>query len=187
MSLVDVLGVHLESSTGAPIVLLREHHAPHRVLPIFVGAVEATAIALAVAGQEPPRPLTHDLMAALVTTLGGAVHGVEITAVHDGTFHARLDLHGPGGDHSVDTRPSDAIALAVRFGAPVYVDDQVLDSAGTVLADDSESPTLTDAEIENEIEEFRSLLDRLEPSDFTPAEDVDDDPAEADDRGRDDA
>jgi bifunctional DNase/RNase len=166
MSLVDILGIHLETATGTPVVLLREHDAPHRYLPIFVGPVEATAIALAVAGQEPPRPLTHDLMATLVTGLGGDLDAVEITAVHDGTFHARLDLHGPAGPQSIDTRPSDAIALALRLGTPVYVDDAVLDAAGTLLDDTQEDEPLSDDEIDEEVESFRVLLDLLDPTDF---------------------
>jgi len=166
MSLVDVLGIHLEPTTGTPVVLLREHDAPHRYLPIFIGAAEAAAIAIAVVGQEPPRPLTHDLMAALLTGLGGTVDAVQITAVSEGAFYARLEVDGPAGRQSIDARPSDAIALAVRLGAPVFVDDTVLDAAGTLLDDATEAGPVTEAEIDEQVESFRVLLDQIDPTDF---------------------
>ena len=168
MHLVDILGIHLESTTGAPVVLLREHDAPHRYLPVFLGDTEAAAIAFAVSGQAPARPLTHDLMAQLVDRLGAHVDAVEITDLREGTFIARLTLTGPTGHLALDTRPSDAIALAVRVDAPVYVDDDVLEAAGTLLrlADDDldERPTieLTGEEIDHEVDRFRAEIDALD-------------------------
>ena len=90
MKLVDLVGLHVEAASGAPLVLLREHDEPHRVLPIFIGTPEAAAIAIALGGGQPPRPLTHDLMATLVDTLGASVESVELTEVHEGTFVAAL-------------------------------------------------------------------------------------------------
>lgn len=185
MALVHILGIHLESTTGTPVVLLREHDAPHRYLPVFVGDAEAAAIAFAVAGEAPARPLTHDVMAQLLERLGAHVDAVEITELRDGTFFARLSVSGPTGHHALDTRPSDAIALAVRLATPVYVTDDVLDEAGTLphapddpdddldvddLDDLDAGPefeiTAIDIDIEDEVERFRAELDRLGTAGF---------------------
>ena len=164
MKLVDLAGLHIEATTGAPIVLLREHDAPHRVLPIFVGGPEAAAIALSLSGQTPPRPLTHELMASIVEQLDARVDSVEVTELLDGAFLAHLTLSGPTGHQQLDSRPSDAIALAIRLGAPMFVSEAVLDEAGTVL--DESSDELDDETIDGAVAEFRSFLDELDPSDF---------------------
>lgn len=161
MKLVDIVGLHLEAASGAPLILLREHDAPHRVLPIFIGVPEAAAIYMAVSGQTPPRPFTHDVMAALVESLDARVERVEVTDLHDGTFVAELAVRGPSGGRRLDNRPSDAIALAVRVDAPLYVSDAVLDEAGTLLIG-----VPGDAAIDEEVARFRSLLDQLDPADF---------------------
>ena len=132
MRRVDLAALAVEATAGAPVVVLREHDEPHRLLPIFIGGTEAAAISLAVSGQEPPRPLTHDLLSAVVTSLGGHLDAVEVTAVDEGAFVAALSMVGPGGEVRLDARPSDAIALALRLDAPVFVSDQVLDEAGTI-------------------------------------------------------
>lgn len=164
MKPVEVVGLHIEATTGAPLVLLREQDAPHRVLPIFVGGPEAAAIALALSGQPSPRPLTHDVMEALVESLGAALERVEVTDVRDGAFSAELAVSGPNGGGRLDTRPSDAIALAVRLHAPLFVSDGVLDVAGTLLEEVSDEET-----IEGEVAEFRSFLDEVDPADFVAA------------------
>ncbi len=168
MKLVDLVGVHIEATSGAPIVLLREHDAPHRVLPIFVGGPEAAAIAMAASGVLTPRPLTHDLMASLVRSLDAHVDSVEVTEFHDGAFLAAISLRGPGGEHRIDTRPSDAIALAVRLGAPVFVSDEVLELAGAVLHE-----ALSEEAIDEEVAEFRDFLAELDPAAFAVAGDDD--------------
>jgi bifunctional DNase/RNase len=176
MQLVDVLGVHLEATTGDALVLLREHDAPHRYLPMFIGDAEAAAIAYGVAGDVPPRPMTHDVMAALVDRLGGHVDAVEITDLRDGAFIALVALSGPTGDQRLDSRPSDAIALALRLGAPVYVDDEVLELAGALpddaaheLDDGSMPDAMEEQAIDEQIARFRVALEHLEPSDFADA------------------
>lgn len=166
MKLVDLLGLHVEEDSGNPLVLLREHDAPHRVLPIFVGGLEATAIAVALSGQAPPRPLTHDLMVDLVDRLGGRVHSVEVTEVRDGAFLAELAISSASGDQRLDLRPSDGIALAVRLGVPVFVSDLVLDEAGALLPE--EAAELSEDEIDEAVAEFRQALDDLDASDFAP-------------------
>jgi uncharacterized protein len=123
--------------------------------------MEAAAIAVALDGQAPPRPLTHDVMAELVLSLDARVDRVEVTGLRDGTFVAELALTGPGGERRLDARPSDAIALALRVGAPTFVSDEVLDEAGTVLVKE-----LDQEAIDAEVTVFRSLLDGLSPGDF---------------------
>lgn len=164
MKLVDVIGLHIETTSGAPLVLLREQDEPHRVLPIFVGGQEAASIALALSGESPPRPLTHDLMAALMASVDAHVEAVEVTEVRDGAFLAELTITGPAGGTRLDTRPSDAIALALRVGAPLFVSDDVLEEAGTVVTEEPDEEA-----IEEEVAEFRSLLDELEPADIMGA------------------
>ena len=179
MKLVEIAGLHMEATTGAPLVLLREQDAPHRVLPIFVGGPEAAAIALALSGQFAPRPSTHDVMAALVESLDAEVERIEVTGLQDGAFLAELAVSGPSGGRRLDTRPSDAIALAVRLHAPLFVSDAVLDEAGTVLQVSPDEETIDD-----EVSEFRSFLDDVDPADFgsdpVPGPDPDDPSGEPD-------
>ncbi|MGH9230515.1 MAG: bifunctional nuclease family protein [Acidimicrobiales bacterium] len=175
MKPVDVLGLNLETGSGAPLVVLREQDAPHRVLPIFIGGREAVAIALALSGQSPPRPLTHDLLAALIDGLDARVDHVEVTEVRDGTFLAELAVAGPRGGVNLDSRPSDAIALALRVDAPVYASEAVLDEAGALV------PIETDDETINEdVDRFRAFLDDVEPSDFDQRQGPDQPPDQAD-------
>lgn len=175
MKLVDFAGLHVDATSGAPLVLLREHDAPHRVLPIFVGGPEAASIAVALSGQVPPRPFTHDLMASLVQNLDAHVDAVEVTDLQDGSFLASISLHSPAGDRRLETRPSDAIALAVRLGTPLFVSDEVLDEAGGLLADtaddaaeaaDATPEPLDEEAIDREVEEFREFLDGLDADAF---------------------
>jgi uncharacterized protein len=156
---VELLGLTVEASSRAPLVLLREHDAPRRVLPIFVGPVEATAIALALGDEPPPRPLTHDLMVTLVETAHARVERVEVTELREGTFFAELAVSGPSGERRVDSRPSDAIALAVRVDAPLYVASAVLDEAGAVVAE-----TLDEQAIDREVARFRTALEAFNPA-----------------------
>jgi hypothetical protein len=162
---VDLLGVHVEATSGTPLVLLQEQDEPHRVLPIFIGGPEATSIALAISGHVPARPLTHDLMARLVETLDATVDAVEVTGLRDGTFLAELALTVASDQRRVDSRPSDAIALAVRVGAPVFVSDVVLDLAGVTLRTTDDG--IPDEEsIDEAVAEFRRVLDDIDPADF---------------------
>jgi uncharacterized protein len=118
-------------------------------------------------GQAAPRPLAHDLMAALVNRLDVHVESVEVTDVVDGTFIATLSFRGPTGDHHLDTRPSDAIALAVRVGAPLFVRDTVLDVAGATVQDSDDDDALDDdVSIDDSVAKFRSFLELVDPEDF---------------------
>jgi bifunctional DNase/RNase len=178
---VDISGIAIDVYSGAPLIVLREQVERHRLLPFFIGAPEASAIAIAATGQRAPRPLVHDLMSTVIASLDGAVQGVEVTELQDGTFYAAINLTGPAGNHSVDSRPSDALALAVRTGAPVFVSDAVLDEAGSLPEPDEMRPELEPAEIDAEVDTFRSFLDDIDPSDFTLDESSDHADADSDD------
>ena len=162
MKRVDLAGLAMEPNSGAPMaVVLAEHDEPHRLLPIFIGGPEAAAIATAISGQAPPRPLTHDVMAELVRSLDGRLDAVEVTELTEGAYVATLALHGPSGEKRLDARPSDAIALAVRLGVPLFVSDAVLDEAGTVPEVEIDDESIDDA-----VDEFRAFLDDVDPSHF---------------------
>ena len=149
---VDVMGVRVEMPSNQPIVLLREVSG-ERYLPIWIGAVEATAIAFAQQGVVPPRPLTHDLMKDLLEALGQELTEVQITDMKDGVFYANLVL---GSGVEVGARPSDSIALALRTGSRIVCSEEVLDEVGLAVP----------AEQEDEVERFREFLDHVTPEDF---------------------
>ena len=152
MQPLDVVGVRVEMPANQPIVLLREIGG-ERYLPIWIGAVEATAIAFAQQGVVPARPMTHDLMRDLLEALGADLRQIRITELRDGVFYAEL-VFASGVE--VSARPSDAIALALRTGTPIFGADAVLDEAGIVIADEQE----------DEVERFIAFLDEISPEDF---------------------
>jgi bifunctional DNase/RNase len=149
---LDVVGVRVEMPTNQPLVLLRESDGV-RYLPIWIGAVEASAIAFAQQGDATPRPLTHELMQRVVEVLGDELDEVRITDVQDGVFFASL-VFGSGA--TVDARPSDSIALALRTGARIVCAEDVLDEAGIASTTDEDQ----------QVERFRAFLDDVEPEDF---------------------
>ena len=142
----------MEVPSNQPIVLLREA-AGERYLPIWIGAVEATAIAFAQQGVVPPRPLTHDLLKDVLDATGNDLTEVRITEVNDGVFYATLVL---GSGVEVSARPSDSIALALRTGSRIVCAEEILDDAGIAVPD----------EREEEVEKFREFLDHVTPEDF---------------------
>ncbi|RJK93137.1 bifunctional nuclease family protein [Vallicoccus soli] len=152
MNQLDVVGVRVEMPSNQPIVLLKET-AGDRYLPIWIGAAEATAIAFAQQGVVPPRPLTHDLLRDVLEAVGRELTAVRITDLRDGVFYALLVL---SGGVEVSARPSDAIALALRTGSPIYGADEVLGEAGIPIPDEQE----------DEVEKFREFLDQISPDDF---------------------
>jgi uncharacterized protein len=160
---LDLGGLHVDTVSGTSVVILREHEAPFRVVPIAVGGAEAASLAVALSGQPPPRPLAHDLMAALVEGIGAVVDRIEVTALRDGMFLAEVAVLGPRGLQRLDARPSDGIALAARVGAPLYVDEAVLDVAGRILPEVPEDRA-DDEAVDRAVDEFRDLLDRLDPA-----------------------
>lgn len=149
---VEVIGVRVEMPTNQPLVLLREAGGG-RYLPIWIGAVEATAIAFAQQGSESSRPMTHELMKSIVEALGDDLLEVHITAVKDNVFFAHLVF---ASGLEVEARPSDSLALALRAGARIMCAEEVLDEVGLK----------SDHHEDVEIEKFREFLDDIEPEDF---------------------
>ena len=151
---LDVVGVRVEMPSNAPMVLLREVGGT-RYLPIWIGANEASAIALAQQGVTPPRPLTHDLFRDVLAAFGRQLLEVRITAMRDMVFYAELVFDG---GLQVSARPSDAIALALRTGATIYGAEEVLAESSILIPDEQED--------EVEVERFREFLDQVSPEDF---------------------
>lgn len=127
---MTIKGLMVDPVTNAPIVLLRDE-AGSRVLPIWVGVFEANAIALQVENVSTPRPMTHDLLRQVITDLRGSVERVVVNDLREGTFYALIELRVDGRTVAVDSRPSDAIALALRARAPIFVEEAVLEQAKT--------------------------------------------------------
>ncbi len=160
---VELVGVRVELPANQPIVLLKEKTGP-RYLPIWIGAVEATAIAFALQGVETPRPLTHDLFVDVLEGLDVALDAVHVTELRDGTFFAELRLSSNGRSYSVSSRPSDAIAIASRLeSVPIFASEEVMAEAGLEI-----EPTEDGAEVDSEeqVREFRRFLDEITPEDF---------------------
>ena len=162
MKALDVLGVRVEMPTNHPIVLLRERGGD-RYLPIWIGAAEATAIAYAQQGIQPPRPLTHDLMKNVIEGLGHRLTEVRIVELRDGIFYAALILDGTT---EISSRSSDAIALALRTGTEIVTGETLLEEAGVSMSSDEDA--------EDEVERFKEFLDHVS------AEDFESDPGESD-------
>lgn len=157
---MELIGVRVEMPTNAPMVLLRERGGSGRTVPIYIGAPEATAIALALDGVDTPRPMTHDLMRDVLEELGVDVERIVVSDLHDKTFFAEIHLRREGTAHVVSSRPSDAIALAARTGTPIFASENVVDDAGFTEADDEA------VESEEVVEEFKEFLDNINPEDF---------------------
>ena len=153
---MELVGVRIELPSNQPIVLLREVGGT-RFLPIWIGAVEATAIAYALEGVKPQRPLTHDLLKAVTESLGAEVARVVVTELRSGIYFADLVFSLDGKEVHVSSRPSDAIALAARSSAPLFASVDVLEEAGVEIRDDDE---------EAEVERFREFLEQVTPEDF---------------------
>jgi hypothetical protein len=149
---LEVVGVRIEMPSNQPLVLLREVDGD-RYLPIWIGAVEASAIAFAQQGEQTPRPLTHELIQRILEAVGADLTVVQIDDVSDGVFYATLVF---GSGVTVSARPSDSIAIALRLGTRIEAAESVLDEAGMHLPADEDE----------EIQKFREFLEEIEPEDF---------------------
>ncbi|GAA1852960.1 bifunctional nuclease family protein [Microbacterium koreense] len=159
---VRVAAVALDES-GQHVLLLKpidQLPGAGSMLPIWIGALEATSILIAVEGAASPRPLAHDLIRSLIETLGATVERVEITRIDDGTYYAEVTLGTADGTVRIDARPSDAVAIAARVAAPLWVSDAVMAEAGV--------PDLTAVEedAEERVDEFKRFLNDVDPDDF---------------------
>ena len=154
---LSLVGVRVELPSNQPIVLLKEADGD-RYLPIWIGAVEATAIAFALQGIQTPRPMTHDLLRNILAETDVNVEHILVSELVEQTFYATIRMHSDGRTAEVSSRPSDAIALAVRLNAPIFAAEEVMEQAGIELKDDEET----------EVEKFREFLDQVSPEDFAP-------------------
>src|SRR6266540_5771335 len=152
---MNLVGVRVEPPTNQPIVLLKEREG-ERFLPIWIGAMEATAIAFALQGIVTARPMTHDLLKNVLEELTVRVERIVITELKDGTFYAVITMQQDGKSYEISSRPSDAIALAVRVNVPIFANEDVLTEASIVIRDDEE----------HEVEKFREFLENVNPEDF---------------------
>jgi uncharacterized protein len=158
---MKLIGVRVELPGNQPIVLLKESEG-ERYLPIWVGTAEATAIAFALQGVVTARPMTHDLMKNILEELGVGVERIEITELREGTFYASIQMARNGTSFQISSRPSDAIALAVRVDVPIFANEEVLTEASIVIREDEEQ--------EAEVEKFREFLENVRPEDFEEEE-----------------
>jgi len=163
---VRLSAVRVDLQSNTPVLLLTETEGLGRTLPIFIGAPEATAIAFAIQGVATPRPMTHDLLRDIVEALGAELERVVITDLRAATYYAELQLRRGDGVLTVSSRPSDAVALAVRTSSPLFVSDELMDAEGILLPTDEDE----DGEAANPDElvgEFRQFLDTVRPEDFS--------------------
>ncbi|MGC2486400.1 MAG: bifunctional nuclease family protein [Acidimicrobiales bacterium] len=168
---VVLRAVRVDVGSSTPLLLLEEVGG-ERVLAIFIGAPEAAAIAYALQGVEAPRPMSHDLLGHVIGALGAQVFSVEIVDLVDNTFFANLRLVRGGDEIVVSSRPSDAVALALRVGAPILVSDELMDSEGKVIlltSDEDDDDEYVELEAPDEadlVAQLREFLDQVRPEDF---------------------
>ena len=154
---MTVAGVRIEFPSNSPIVLLREAEG-ERFLPIWIGQSEAQAIAIGQQGLVTPRPMTHDLLKNILDEMAVQVENIVISELRDGTFYAVINMQRNGSSHEVSSRPSDAIALAVRLGCKIFANEEVLSEASILIPNEGED--------DEEVEKFREFLENVNPEDF---------------------
>jgi bifunctional DNase/RNase len=159
---VRLSAVRVDLQSNTPVLLLMETEGIGRTLPIFIGAPEATAIAFALQGVPTPRPMTHDLLQDLLDTLEVRLERIIITELRSATYFAELHLMRGTQTLSVSSRPSDAVALAVRTGSPL-----LMDAEGVLLPTDEEEDDTEDANPDALVGEFREFLNTVRPEDFS--------------------
>ncbi|HXE57124.1 MAG TPA: bifunctional nuclease family protein [Gemmatimonadales bacterium] len=155
---VTVAHLGLDRTTNSPVVILREKNGS-RVLPIWIGPAEASAIAMEMQGVKAPRPLTHDLLKQVIIGLGGDLRRVLISAVKQNTYFAELLIHRGDQVVQLDARPSDSIALALRLRAPIFTTDHLLDQSAVETVEQVEDPS-------HDAEKLKQYLEKLDPQDF---------------------
>jgi bifunctional DNase/RNase len=157
---LELIGVRVEIPANTPMLLLREAEGRHRLLPIYIGSPEASAIHYALEGVVPPRPLTHDLFLLTLAELGATITQVVVTEIRDRTYFAEVHLATSTGAKVISARPSDAIALAVRCAAPMFASESLIDEVG-------QEPTLEPEDDADEIiDEFKDFIENVSPEDF---------------------
>lgn len=159
MQEMSIYGVSFDVGAKQPIVLLKTVN-DNKFLPIWIGSSEATAILMKLQGVETPRPMTHDLLSSVVAGLDAEIARITVTELRDNTFFALITLRVQATEIEIDSRPSDALALAVRANAPIYVADQVIEESALNIAEGQPGET------EDVVEAFKAFLDEVNPEDF---------------------
>lgn len=157
---MSIYGINLDLFNSSPIVILKVEDE-NRYLPIWIGQAEARSILMKLQSQEFSRPLTHDLAVNLVNELGGSMERVTVTRLQDSTFFAVISVEIGGRTIEIDSRPSDAIALAVRAGAEIFAADEVIEEAAVVFEE-----AMEEAPEEEVVDKFKDWMNRVSPEDF---------------------
>ncbi len=150
-----VHGITLDPVSQMPIVVLKAKEDEETILPIWIGAFEANGIAMKLQSVEPPRPMTYELLKTIITEMGGTVERVVINDLRDSTYYAEIHIVQGNNTLIIDSRPSDAINLALRFGAPIFVEEEVLEKSG-----------VPEPEEDDEKKKLREWLENIRPEDF---------------------
>ena len=164
-----IYGVSFDLVGKQPIVLLKTADG-NKFLPIWIGHPEAAAILMKLQSQAPPRPMTHDLMSELLEQLEAQIVRITVTELRENTFYAQITVQLDGSEIEVDSRPSDAIALAIRADAPIFAADRVIEES----AIEFEGEDVDQEVLEAEVAKFKNFLDEVTPEDFAAAEPEDD-------------
>jgi bifunctional DNase/RNase len=156
-----IYGVSFDLVGKQPIVLLKTADG-NKFLPIWIGHPEAAAILMKLQSQAPPRPMTHDLLSDILEQLGATISRITVTELRENTFFAQITVTQDGNEIEIDSRPSDAIALAIRAEAPIYAADRVIEES----AIEFEGEEVTEEQLEEEVVKFRSFLEQVTPDEF---------------------
>ena len=157
---MSIYGINLDLFSSSPIVILKVEDE-NRYLPIWIGQPEARSILMKLQNQEFSRPLTHDLTVNLVTEPGGSMEKVTVTELRDSTFFATISVAIDGRVVEIDSRPSDAIALAVRAGAEIFASDEVIEEAAVVFEEAMEETPEDEV-----VDKFKDWMNQVSPEDF---------------------
>lgn len=154
---MSIYGINFDLISNQPIVLLKST-IENRFLPIWIGHFEAGSIMMKLQNTDLPRPLTHDLTNIIIDNLGAKINKVTVTDIKDGTFFAIISILLGGKEIEIDSRPSDAIALAVRADAPIFASEKIIDEATVLLEND--------VDVEDEIQKFKQFIESVTPEEF---------------------
>ena len=156
-----IYGVSFDLVGKQPIVLLKTAEG-NKFLPIWIGHPEAAAILMKLQSQAPPRPMTHDLLSDMLEQLGATISRITVTELRENTFFAQITVTQDGQEIDIDSRPSDAIALAIRAEAPIFAADRVIEES----AIEFEGEEVTEEQLEEEVAKFKNFLEQVTPDEF---------------------